>query len=105
MKFLRFAGRIAVAVLGVWMSLLVIMQFARLIARDVALGNELAAGRVEVRALEQRRDLESQDVARLRDPRGAIPEIHRLLGLFAPDERVIVVRRPGVAGDSTGAIP
>ena len=80
---------------------LVVVQYARVIDENVAAMHQLAAARVDISALERRRDEQQQEVSRLRDPQGAVPDIHDRLRLVRPNETLIFVSpQPGVQADS-----
>ncbi|HEV3156400.1 MAG TPA: hypothetical protein VGZ00_03570 [Candidatus Baltobacteraceae bacterium] len=93
-ELFRFAGQAAVVLFISWIAILAVGQFIHLIARDLALNHDLVVARADIQRLSVRRDHEIADIARLHQSRGAVPEIHRLLGLFAPDEREVFLRGP-----------
>jgi cell division protein FtsB len=78
------------AVVGVVLAL-VCVQFARTIAQVVAARHELASVRSQITQLQRRRDEQQSEIRRLRDPLGAIPEIHDRLRMVRPNEEVIFV--------------
>lgn len=100
---LRLAGRITAAGLGLLVVTLVAIQFARAIGDNLAAMHQLATMKSDIAALERRRDEQQQELRRLRDPQGAIPEIHDRLRLVRPNEALIFVSpQPGVpAGPSS----
>ena len=88
---LRLAGRIAAAVVGLLVAVLVSVQFGRVIAENVTMVRQLASVRGDIVALEKRRSQQRREIARLRDPEGAIPEIHDRLRMVRANETIIFV--------------
>jgi cell division protein FtsB len=88
---LRLAGRIMAAALSVLVVTLVGIQFARAIGENVTAAHQLSAVRSQISALQRRRDEQQRELHRLRDPQGAIPEIHDRLRLVRPNEALIFV--------------
>ena len=88
---LRLAGRIDAAALGVLVGVLVAIQFARVIAEDVAMARQLASVRADIAALQKRGERQRREIARLRDPQGVIPEMHDRLRMVRPNETIIFV--------------
>lgn len=88
---LRLAGRMTAAALAVLVITLVAIQFARAIDENLAAARELSAIHSDITALERRRDEQKRELVRLRDPQGAIPEIHDRLRLVRPNEALIFV--------------
>ncbi len=88
---LRLAGRIVAAALALLVVTLIAIQFARAIGENVAAARELSAIHSDVAALKRRRDDQQRELRRLRDPEGAIPEIHDRLRLVRPNEALIFV--------------
>jgi cell division protein FtsB len=85
------AGRIVVAVVGVLVVALIVVQFVRAIGENVGTARELSSLRSDIGALEKRRDEQQRELRRLRDPQGAVPEIHDRLRLVRPNEAIIFV--------------
>lgn len=81
---------------------LVVIQFARAIGENVAAARELASIRSDVATLKARREDQLRELRRLRDPQGAVPEIHDRLRLVRPNEALIFVS-PQPAADSSPA--
>jgi cell division protein FtsB len=95
---LRLAGRVTATALGVLVVTLVAIQFARAIGENVSAARQLATIHSDISALERRRDEQQNELRRLRDPQGAIPEIHDRLRLVRPNEALIFVSpQPAVA--------
>ncbi len=92
MNELRRAGRIGIACAVLALIVFVAVQYAGAIGRNLALSQELAATRMQIADLEQRRSEQLREIRRLRDPAGAIPEIHERLHLVGPHETLIFVR-------------
>ena len=99
MRVIRLAGRLALTGVALAVLAVVLIQFARVGARNWSVSRELAAERAEVAALQERERRQELTVRRLSDPRGAIPEIHQMLGLVGPREDLIFVRRVPAARD------
>lgn len=70
---------------------LVALQFANIVARNLAVAREVAASRADLAALDAKKREQLRTIARLSDPRGAIPEIHDKLRLVGPHEELIFV--------------
>jgi cell division protein FtsB len=81
---------------------LVAIQFARAIGENVAAARELASIRSDIATLKARREDQLHELRRLRDPQGAVPEIHDRLRLVRPNEALIFVS-PQPAADSSPA--
>jgi len=88
---IRFAGRITAVAIALLVGTLVAVQFARAIGENLAAAHELSSIRSDISALERRRDDQQRELIRLRDPQGAIPEIHDRLRLVRPNEAIIFV--------------
>jgi cell division protein FtsB len=84
-------GRIAVAAVGLLVLVLAGVQFARVIGQNVSLARQLASASADVRSLEARRERQLNQIRRLQDPQGAVPEIHERLRLVRPNEEIIFV--------------
>ena len=88
---LRIAGRITAVGIALLVVALVAVQFARAIGENLAAVHELSSIRLDITGLEKRRDDQQRELRRLRDPQGAIPEIHDRLRLVRPNEAIIFV--------------
>jgi hypothetical protein len=88
---IRFAGRMTAVAIALLVVALVAVQFARAIGENLAAAHELSSIRTDISALEKRRDDQRRELIRLRDPQGAIPEIHDRLRLVRPNEAIIFV--------------
>lgn len=101
---LRFAGRVTAVALALLVATLVGIQFARAIGENLAAMHQLTSIRSDVAALERRRDEQQRELRRLRDPQGAVPEIHDRLRLVRPNETLIFVSpQPAVPAASSAA--
>ncbi|MEO6991383.1 MAG: hypothetical protein ABI346_05025 [Candidatus Baltobacteraceae bacterium] len=101
MKLLALLTRLGFAAIACAVLALVGLQYARAVARNVALAHALDRTRDDVSRLETRRAEQLRTIRRLRDPHGAIPEIHDRLHQVAPGEAIIYLR--GVA--TPGPLP
>jgi hypothetical protein len=89
----RLIGRIgAVGIAGVFLAL-VTLQFVRITGQNMALAHTLRDVEGDVRALEAKRLAQLRTIARLSDPRGAVPEIHERLHLVGDREAIIYLKR------------
>lgn len=88
---IRLAGRITAAALGVLVAVLVAVQFGRVIGENLTMARQLTSARSDIAVLEKRREQQRREIVRLRDPEGAIPEIHDRLRMVRPNETIIFV--------------
>lgn len=88
---LRLAGRIVAVASGLLIVTVIAVQFARAIGENVGSERQLTSIRADITALEKKRDEQQRELSRLRDPQGAIPEIHDRLRLVRPNEAIIFV--------------
>jgi len=88
---LRAAGRLLAAAVVLLLVVLVVVQFARAIGDDVRAERQLSAIRADIASLQRERAEQQQELRRLRDPEGAIPEIHDRLRLVRSNEALIFV--------------
>jgi len=101
-QVLRFAGRLTAAAIALLVGTLITIQFARALGENLTAAHELAAIRSDISDLSRRRDEQQQELRRLRDPEGAIPEIHDRLRLVRPNEALIFISpQPAPAQPST----
>jgi hypothetical protein len=100
---LRFAGRLTAAAIALLIVTLVGIQFARAIGEDLSAARELSSIRSDITALRVRRDDQQRELQRLRDPEGAVPEIHDRLRLVRPNEALIFVSPQPPAPESSVA--
>ena len=97
----RLAARVSVLVAVVTVCSLVAVQYEAILSRYLRLQHQVDDSRAQIAALEAKVVKQKNDVRRLRDPRGAIPEIHDRLKEFGPDEEMIYLR--GVPSPAPGA--
>ncbi len=90
-RVLRLAGRVTGAAILFLISTLIGAQYVRAIGENLAAVHELASIRADITTLEKRRDEQQRELLRLRDPEGAIPEIHDRLRLVRPNEALIFI--------------
>jgi hypothetical protein len=88
----RLVGRIGVVAVALVLLSLVAAQYARVIARNVALARELHEVQQDVVALREKRGRQLHEISRLSDPRGAIPEVHDRLHLVGDHEAIIYLK-------------
>jgi len=88
---LRLAGRVSAFLIALLVFALVAVQFARVIDQNVALARDLSSTQSDIAALQARRAWQIRELRRLRDPEGAVPEIHDRLKLVRPNEAIIFV--------------
>ena len=70
---------------------LIAVQFASIVARNVTVAHDVSVSRADLAALREKKREQLRTIARLSDPRGAIPEIHDKLRLVAPHEELIYI--------------
>ena len=87
----RLASRITATLVALLVFVLVTIQFARVAHQNIALARELSVANADVAALEAHRAEQLRELRRLRDPEGAVPEIHDRLRLVRPNETIIFV--------------
>jgi hypothetical protein len=85
----RFAGRLGVVFVALVMFALVGVQYAHVIGRNLALAHELHSVERDVVSLRAKEIQQKQQIRRLSDPAGAIPEIHDHLHLVRDKEAII----------------
>lgn len=88
----RVLGRCIAGLAALAAFVLVSIQFARIVKENVAMGHSLSAVRHDVEALRSRKLDEERQLRRLRQPEGAVPEIHERLRLLAPHEALIYIK-------------
>ncbi len=89
---LRAGGRIALYGAAAGAFALVAMQVEVVVAKNVAIVRELRDTQDDVASLKDRRREQERTLRRLRDARGAVPEIHDKLRLVGPREQIFFVR-------------
>ena len=73
---------------------LVIVQYAHIIGRNIAMVKSLHSVQNDVKTLQDRKRAQKREITRLSDPAGSIPEIHERLHLVRPNETIIFLRGP-----------
>jgi hypothetical protein len=97
---LRLLARLGIAAIGSTFAVLIGVQYARIIERNVAYVQQVHQVESDVGALETKRAEQLRLIRRLSDPRGAIPEIHDRLHLVGDHEAIIYLKRhDGGSGD------
>jgi hypothetical protein len=74
-------------------AVLIGVQYARIIERNIAYVQQVHDVESDVSALEAKRDEQLRQIVRLSDPQGAIPEIHDRLPLVGDHEAIIYLKR------------
>jgi hypothetical protein len=90
---LRSLTRAGVVAIGATFAVLIGVQYARIIERNVAYVQEVHQVESDVTGLEAKRDEQLRQIRRLQDPAGAIPEIHDRLHLVGDHEAIIYLKR------------
>ena len=88
----RLAARIGLLTTAGCVAILIVVQFATIVAKNVAIARQVATAHRQIAELRERERARERTVERLSDPRGAIPEIHEKLQLVGPHEELIYVR-------------
>jgi cell division protein FtsB len=91
-RLMRLAGRLTVLVACFVVATVVVIQYGRIVARNVALSHALASTRAEISVLRAKERKQKRLIERLSDPHGAIPEIHDRLHVVAPHEELIYLK-------------
>jgi hypothetical protein len=90
---LRTLARLGVVGIGGTFAILIGVQYARIVERNVAYMQQVHDVELDVSALEAKRDEQLRQIVRLSDPQGAIPEIHDRLHLVGDHEAIIYLKR------------
>jgi hypothetical protein len=98
---LRILARLGIAAIGSTFAVLIGVQYARIVERNVAYMQQVQQVESDVTALQAKRDQQLRQIRRLSDPRGAIPEIHDRLHLVGDHEAIIYLKRHD--GDTGGS--
>jgi hypothetical protein len=88
---LRVAGRCIVAVVIFSCAMLVAVQYWRLVEQKLALSAQYGEAQNDVASLRALRAHQWNEIRRLSDPQGAIPEIHDRLRMVGKNEALIYV--------------
>ena len=92
LPYLRLAGRIAAVAIAAAFLVMIGMQYAHIIARNVSLAAELRGVERDVVTLREKQHEQLGTIERLSDPQGAIPEIHDRLRLVRQNETIIYLK-------------
>lgn len=92
---LRFARRVTIIAFAGAFVTVAGLQYARIIGKNIALAQQLSAVQSDVRQLEAKRAAQDQEIRRLSDPAGVIPEIHDKLHLVRVHEAIIYLKKHG----------
>jgi hypothetical protein len=90
---LRSLTRVGVVAIAGTFAVLIGVQYARIIERNVAYVQDVHQVESDVTALKAKRAEQLRQIARLQDPAGAIPEIHDRLHLVGDHEAIIYLKR------------
>jgi hypothetical protein len=96
---LAWMARIGVTAIGGTFAILIAVQYARIIERNVAYVQQVHAVERDVTALTEKRDKQRRTIQRLSDPQGAIPEIHDRLHMVGDHEAIIYLKRHDTPSD------
>jgi hypothetical protein len=102
-RLLRTLARVVCVVLAGTFVVLVLVQYARIVERNVAYMGQVRDVERDVAALQVKRDDQLRLIRRLSDPHGAIPEIHDRLHLVGDGEAIIYLRRHDDAAAGSSA--
>lgn len=100
---LRRLARVVCVLLAGTFVVLVAVQYARIVQRNLAYMQQVRDVEREVAALQVKRDDQMRQIGRLSDPHGSIPEIHDRLHLVGDHEAIIYLRRHGDPAATGGA--
>lgn len=90
---LAWLARLGVTLIGGTFVILVTVQYARIIERNVAYVEQVHDVEHDIAALQEKRDRQLRQIRRLSDPQGSIPEIHDRLHLVGDHEAIIYLKR------------
>jgi hypothetical protein len=90
---LAWLARLGVTAIGGTFAILIAVQYARIVERNVAYMQQVHDVESDVSTLELKRDKQLRQIQRLSDPRGAIPEIHDRLHMVGEHETIIYLKR------------
>jgi cell division protein FtsB len=85
------AGRALTAAVILLVASLIVVQFVRAIGQNVTAARQLSSLQADIATLEHKRDDQQRELRRLRDPEGAVPEIHDRLRLVRPNEAMVFI--------------
>ena len=90
---LRSLTRAGAVVIGGTFAVLIGVQYARLIERNVGYVQQVRDVERDVATLQTKRVEQLRQIKRLSDPSGAIPDIHDRLHLVGDHEAIIYLKR------------
>src|SRR5476651_896816 len=96
---LAWMARLGVTAIGGTFAILIAVQYARIIERNVTYVQQVHEVEREVTALGEKRDRQLRTIRRLTDPQGAIPEIHDRLHMVGDHEAIIYLKRHDTPSD------
>jgi cell division protein FtsB len=88
----RFLGRVAATGVALLLFAMIAVQMARVIRQNLGLKTELSQTQDEIAHLQARRAWQVEQLRRLQDPEGAVPEIHDRLHLVRPNEAIVFLK-------------
>ncbi len=92
-RLLRTLARLGCTAIVGTFAVLVGVQYARIVERNVTYMQQVRDVERDVTALQSKREEQLREIRRLSDPRGAIPEIHDRLHLVGDHEAIIYLKR------------
>jgi hypothetical protein len=90
---LAWLARLGVTAIGGTFAILVGVQYARIVERNIAYVQQVHQVESDISALQTKREEQLRRIRRLSDPRGAIPEIHDRLHMVGDHEAIIYLKR------------
>jgi cell division protein FtsB len=96
---LRLCSRLLVGAAAAALVTLIAIQFARIVGANLAMAHTLTSVRRDIALLRRHKAADEQEIRRLSDPQGAIPEIHDRLHLVRPNEAIIYFKRSRAPGE------
>ena len=90
---LAWLARLGVTAIGGTFAILVGVQYARIVERNIAYVQQVHQVESDISALQTKRDEQLRRIRRLSDPKGAIPEIHDRLHMVGDHEAIIYLKR------------
>jgi cell division protein FtsB len=85
-------GRLAATGVSLLLFSLIVVQAGRVIEQNLALKHELNTTQNDIAHLQARRAWQVEQLRRLQDPEGAVPEIHDRLRLVRPNEAIVFIK-------------
>jgi len=85
------ASKVAVGIF----TLVVVVQYVRIIDRNIVVAGQVRQQESAIHVLESETDEQQRHIARLERSGGAIPEIHDRLHLVASNEAIVYLRHDG----------